>query len=80
MKNKLPEDLKEEVINKEGWLSLSHMTSDISLFPFKEWMKHQEKAIKNYKIELTEITHPQGPYIVRQTISRLIAVVSRNYL
>ncbi len=71
-KNKLPHDLKEEVTAKEGWLSFSHMTSDISSFPFKEWMKYQEKAIKNHKIELTEITHPQGPYLVRKTISRLI--------
>lgn len=73
IENSLPDNLKEEIINKEHWLSLSHMTSDISLFPFKEWMKYQEKAIRNHKIELTEITHPQGPYIVRKTISRLIA-------
>ena len=62
------------MITKEGWLSLSHMTSDISLFPFKQWLKYQEKAIKNHASELTEIEHPQGPYIVRQTISRLIAL------
>lgn len=74
MDNNLSYDLKEVVINKEHWLSLSHMTSDISLFPFKEWMKYQEKVIMNHKIELTEITHPQGPYIVRKTISRLIAL------
>lgn len=74
MENNLPNELKEEVINKENWLSLSHMTADISLFPFKEWIKCQEKAIRNHKIELSEITHPQGPYIVRKTISRLIAL------
>jgi GntR family transcriptional regulator/MocR family aminotransferase len=74
MKNKLPNDLKEEVIIKKDWLSLSHMTSDISSFPFKEWMKYQEKAVENHKIELAEISHPQGPYIVRKTISRLIAL------
>lgn len=74
LKNKLPQDLKEEIINKKDWLSLSHMTSDISSFPFKDWMRYQEKAIKNYKTELAEITHPQGPYIVRKTIAHLIEV------
>ncbi|WP_153731540.1 MocR-like transcriptional regulator GabR [Sporosarcina obsidiansis] len=73
-KTKLPSALKEENVDKAGWLSLSHMTSDISLFPFKEWIKCQEKAITNQKIELTEITHPQGPYLVRQTIAKLIAL------
>lgn len=73
-KTVLPNELKEEVIDKSGWLSLSHMTSDISLFPFKEWIKYQEKAIQNHKIELTEITHPQGPYLVRQTIAEMIAL------
>ncbi|MED1204418.1 PLP-dependent aminotransferase family protein [Heyndrickxia acidicola] len=72
--NKLPPDLKEECMEKEGWLSLSHMTSDISLFPFKAWMKCQNKAIKNHLHELSEIPHPQGPYLVRQTISRMIAL------
>ncbi|MFC5587952.1 PLP-dependent aminotransferase family protein [Sporosarcina soli] len=70
--NKLPPDLKEKIADKEGWLSLSHMTADISSFPFKDWMKYQEKAIKNHKIELSEITHPQGPYLVRKSIARLI--------
>jgi GntR family transcriptional regulator/MocR family aminotransferase len=70
--NKLPPDLKEKMADREGWLSLSHMTADISSFPFKEWMKYQEKAIKNHKIELSEITHPQGPYLVRKSIARLI--------
>ena len=74
LKTQLPSELKEEVIDKKGWLSLSHMTSDISLFPFKEWIKYQEKAIRNHQIELTEITHPQGPYIVRKTIAQMIAL------
>lgn len=72
--NILPADLKEQVTVKEGWLSLSHMTSDISSFPFKEWIKYQEKAIKNHKIELSEITHPQGPYLIRKSIARLINI------
>lgn len=70
----LADDLKESITDKENWLSLSHMTSNISLFPFKEWIRCQQKAIENHKSELSEIIHPQGPYIVRKTISRLISL------
>jgi GntR family transcriptional regulator / MocR family aminotransferase len=73
-KDKLADDLKEEPSNREGWLSLSHMASDISLFPFKEWMKCQEVAIESYKRELSEIAYSQGPYVVRETICRMIAL------
>ncbi|WP_096437214.1 PLP-dependent aminotransferase family protein [Alteribacter populi] len=69
-----PIDLKEQHHDKGGWLSLSHMTSDISMFPFKKWLKCQNEAIKNHRQELSEITSPQGPYIVRKTISRMIAL------
>lgn len=74
IKNKLPDDLKEELVDKDRWLSLSHMTSDISIFPFKEWMKWQQQAIQNFRRELSEITHHQGPYIVRKTICRMLAL------
>lgn len=74
-KTNFPDDLKEEFSKKdEGWLSLSHMTADISMFPFKEWMKCEKIAIKNHKNELSDIPHPQGPYLVRKTISRMIAL------
>jgi len=73
-KYKLPEDLKEEPVSRDGWLSLSHMASDISYFPFKEWMKCQERAIQSYKRELSEIAYSQGPYAVRETICRMIAL------
>ena len=73
-KDKLPEDLKEEPVNRDGWLSLSHMASDISFFPFKEWMKCQERAVQSYKRELSEIVYSQGPYEVRETICRMIAL------
>lgn len=70
-----PEDLKEkEEADREGWLSLSHMTADISRFPFKEWMKCKRMAIQHHEHELSNISHPQGPYLVRETIARLIAV------
>jgi len=74
MINKLPHDLKEQFTEKDDWLSFSHMTSDISKFPFEMWIRCQQKAIKNHKTELSEITHPQGPYTVRKTISKLIAL------
>ena len=74
IKNQLPSDLKESLADKEGWLSLSHMTSNISFFPFKEWLRCQQKAIDNHKRDLSELIHPQGPYIVRKTICHLIAL------
>uniref|UniRef100_UPI00313DB66D MocR-like transcriptional regulator GabR n=1 Tax=Bacillus sp. OTU2372 TaxID=3043858 RepID=UPI00313DB66D len=70
----LPEDLREEPVNRDGWLSLSHMASDVTLFPFKEWMKCQERAIQSYSRELSEIAYSQGPYEVRDTICRMIAL------
>lgn len=70
----LPEDLKENSFDKVGWLSLSHMSSGLSLFPFKEWLKCQQKAIIIHKDELSEFPHPQGPYLVRTAICRLIAL------
>ncbi|MEH7119085.1 PLP-dependent aminotransferase family protein [Neobacillus vireti] len=73
-KDKLPEDLREEPVSRDGWLSLSHMASDLSIFPFKEWIKCQEKAIESYKRELSEIAYSQGPFAVRDTICRLIAL------
>ncbi|MFC2948096.1 MocR-like transcriptional regulator GabR [Virgibacillus sediminis] len=68
----LPEDLYEKpTVDKKDWLSLSHFTVDMSMFPFKEWLKCEKKAYElNWK-ELTEIPHPQGPYSVRQTIAQL---------
>lgn len=75
LNNKLPNDLKENnADNREGWLSLSHMTSDLSIFPFNEWLKCQQRAIKNHIEDLAELTYPQGPYMVRKTISRMIGL------
>lgn len=71
--NPLPADLKESVTDKSGWISLSHMTANTSDFPFKEWIRSQQKAILVHQNELSEIIHPQGPYIVRETIARLVA-------
>src|SRR5690625_7833676 len=42
-----PEDLKEKAMDdQDGWISLSHISTDISLFPFKEWIKCEKMAIK----------------------------------
>ncbi|MGK4044290.1 PLP-dependent aminotransferase family protein [Heyndrickxia oleronia] len=72
---KLPVDLQENHDASNGeWLSLSHMSAEISLFPFKEWLKCMNKAINNHKRELSELGHPQGPYMTRKTISRMIAL------
>lgn len=73
-KTVIPSDLKEETKEKLRWSSLSHMTADTSMFPFKEWIKSQQQAIDHHKEELAVIAHPQGPYTVRDTISRKIAL------
>src|SRR5699024_2444423 len=57
----------------KNFLSLSHMTVDITEFPFNEWIKCQQKAIKNHKKEFSEIPHPQGPFLIRESISKLIS-------
>jgi GntR family transcriptional regulator/MocR family aminotransferase len=71
--NNLPSDLKETFTKKNGWLSLSHMTSDISTFPFKKWLKCEQTAIESYQNNLSEMMHPQGPFILRKTICRMIS-------
>src|SRR5699024_10309239 len=68
----LPEHLKEIPIEKTGWLSFSHMTANVDIFPFKDWIKSEKDAIKNHQAELAEIAHFQGPYQVRKTIAKLI--------
>jgi GntR family transcriptional regulator / MocR family aminotransferase len=70
--NNLPSDLKETFAEKNGWLSLSHMTSDISTFPFKKWLKCEQTAIESYQNNLSDMMHPQGPYILRKTICQMI--------
>lgn len=70
----LPVDLKEESLDETRWLSLSHMTADVWLFPFAAWMKCGQKAIANHKRQLSKIPHPQGPYLIRETIARMIAL------
>lgn len=70
----LPEDLKETYIEREKRYSFSHMAADISLFPFHEWKKCQQRAIENHCSEIEHIPHHQGPYLVRKTIAELISL------
>lgn len=67
-----PEDLKEEIVQREGWLSLSHMSNNSNIFPFKSWLKHEIEAIELFSKELCELSEPQGPYMLRQNIASLI--------
>lgn len=68
----LPEDLKETNDNLGDWYSFSHMATDISLFPFHEWKKCQQRAIETHYADISHISHHQGPYIVRKTIADMI--------
>lgn len=69
----IPEDLKETLSKDEPRkLSLSHMDTDVDMFPFKEWFKAQQLALQKHQNQLGHITHQQGPLIVRQTLSKMI--------
>ncbi|MDY0393772.1 hypothetical protein RWE15_04050 [Virgibacillus halophilus] len=73
-KSTLPVHLKEDLTPKDGWLSLSHIKSNGFKFPFQQWMKAQQKAIREHYIELSDIPHSQGPYSVREKVANLIAL------
>jgi|GEM_PF-225491 len=70
----LPDELKECEEEVSDFLSLSHMTADTSKFPFNEWLRCQRQALSNYEKDFMKITHPQGPYVVRETIAKLIGL------
>ncbi|RDW15392.1 PLP-dependent aminotransferase family protein [Oceanobacillus chungangensis] len=70
---KFPSELRESYTDEADWISLSHITTDISMFPFHEWLKSQQQAIQYHQKELAQISHPQGPFTVRKTISNMIA-------
>lgn len=71
IKAELPDDLKEVTIDRRNLLSLSHMTTDVTLFPFHEWKRCQQVAIDLHREELAHIPHFQGPYLVRESICKL---------
>lgn len=70
----LPDELKEHPVSDEGWLSLSHISVDSSFFPYRDWIKCMQKAIIHHQQELAQISHAQGPYIVRKSIANMIAL------
>ncbi|WP_020008564.1 PLP-dependent aminotransferase family protein [Salinicoccus albus] len=73
--NRLPKDLKEERVQRESYqYSLSHMSTNLKLFPFKAWIKSEKLAIEHHKDEMSDISHPQGPYMVRETIAKLVSL------
>ena len=67
-----PKHLKEEEQNLEGWLSLSHNKIDLTEFPYREWLKHQQVVFKENMDDLQSIPHLQGPLKVRKTIARML--------
>jgi GntR family transcriptional regulator/MocR family aminotransferase len=70
----LEKELVEKPESKDGWISFSHMSVDTVHFPFKTWLRCEQKAVSSHINELGEMTHPQGVYEVRQTIARFIAL------
>ncbi len=70
--NHFPKHLKEKEQNLEGWLSLSHNKIDLTEFPYREWLKHQQVVFKENMDDLQSIPHLQGPLKVRKTIARML--------
>ncbi|WP_353856626.1 PLP-dependent aminotransferase family protein [Bacillus sp. Bos-x628] len=70
----LPEDLKEEPLSRDDWYSFSHISVDTANFPFKSWLKCEQKAISLHQEAFSELPHPQGVYELRETIARLIGL------
>lgn len=64
--------LKESNQTIEFKYSLSHMDTNIELFPYDQWKKHEHYAFKKHKWELSRITERQGLLTVRQTIVNLV--------
>ena len=67
-----PKHLKEEDPDLEGWLSLSHNKIDLTEFPYREWLKHQQVVFKENMTDLQSIPYLQGPLKVRKTIARML--------
>src|SRR5699024_1778155 len=61
--NHLAGDLKEEMVQGPTYqYSLSHMSTNLKLFPFKARIKSEKLASEHHKDEMSDISHPQGPY------------------
>lgn len=73
-KLELKDSLRESREKKKYQYSLSHMTTNSLLFPFKKWNTAQNHAIQKYQHEISQLNHPQGSIEVRETIRELVAV------
>lgn len=69
----LPKHLKETRIFSSDIISFSHMSANMDLFPCKEWLKCEQKAMKAFHHELSFMSHNQGPFEVRQTLAQYIS-------
>jgi GntR family transcriptional regulator / MocR family aminotransferase len=72
-----PKNLREKHEDRTGWISLSHMSANTENFPFKLWQKCQGEVIEKHGDKLSDMPHPQGPYILRETIADLIRSTRR---
>lgn len=70
--NYFPDNLRETDSDLAGWLSLSHNKIDLTDFPFKDWLNHQQITFKENRLALQMIPHLQGPLSVRKTIARML--------
>ncbi|OLS33425.1 PLP-dependent aminotransferase family protein [Bacillus sp. MRMR6] len=73
-KHGFPQDLKEQPETKDGWISLSHISTDSTMFPYHKWVKCIQKSIKHHQQDLAKIPHPQGPYLVRKSIAIMVSL------
>lgn len=62
--------------SKADWISFSHMATDATTFPFDQWLRSEQKALKAEQFELHDglLHHPQGIYSVRKTIAGLLSI------
>lgn len=73
-RKELKESLKESKNHKQYKYSLSHMTTNSLHFPHKKWMSFQRQVIKNHQHEISQLSHPQGPIEVRESIRDLVKI------
>lgn len=73
-RKELKESLKESKNTKEYKYSLSHMTTNSLHFPHKKWISFQRQVIDKHQYKISQLSHPQGPIEVRETIRDLVTV------
>lgn len=53
--------------------SLSHMSTNLSVFPVETWLKLQRQVLKSSRDVLSEIPHIKGPLALRRAIAKLVS-------